>query len=300
MLGWFIGLGLVNWMFNKRLVIPAISGEIRTFLIVVAGVALMIGLLFRSYEMMAGRLRQREWAERELEIARSIQTRLLPPEHIEGDGFSVAARNLPAHYVAGDFYDIVRLDDGSVMIAVADVAGHGIGAGLTMASVKAVLPFLAPKGLAETMQSLNQRLARELGPREFVAFVCAVYQPQTGVLEIANAGCPDPYLLTRNGVETISCDGVRLPLGLRPELHYSTTTRRLDPGGRLLLLSDGIPEASRLEGQPLGYDALQQIVDALRNLPDRGTAWLDRLLREVQDRVGTNLTDDWTALLLER
>jgi sigma-B regulation protein RsbU (phosphoserine phosphatase) len=91
-----------------------------------------------------------------------------------------------------------------------------------------------------------------------------------------------------------------LPLGLRPELHYSTTTRRLDPGGRLLLLSDGIPEASRLEGQPLGYDALQQIVDALRNLPDRGTAWLDRLLREVQDRVGTNLTDDWTALLLER
>jgi len=65
-------------------------------------------------------------------------------------------------------------------------------------------------------------------------------------------------------------------------------------------LSDGIPEASIAEGQPLGYEALQQIVDALRSVPDRGSAWIDRLLQEVRRHAGSTLTDDWTALLLER
>ena len=86
---------------------------------------------------------------------------------------------------------------------------------------------------------------------------------ETGAVEVANAGCPDPYIVNGHGVEIVQCDGIRLPLGIRSDVDYSTTTRRLDPGSRLLLLSDGIPEASIAEGQPLGYEALQQIVDAL-------------------------------------
>ena len=70
------------------------------------------------------------------------EKRLLPPQRIEGQGFSIAARNFPAHMVAGDFYDVVKLDDGSVAVIVADVAGKGMGASLIMASVKAVLPFV--------------------------------------------------------------------------------------------------------------------------------------------------------------
>src|SRR5204862_108249 len=84
--------------------------------------------------------------ERELEMARSIQARLLPPPTMSGEGFSLEARNMAAHYVAGDFYDFIRLDDGSIVIVVADVAGKGMGASLTMASVKAVLPFVARGG----------------------------------------------------------------------------------------------------------------------------------------------------------
>ena len=269
-------------------------------MLLTAGIALVVGFLFRTFETMASRLRQREWAERELDIARSIQKRLLPPTTVDGDGFTVAARNLPAHYVAGDFYDVVRLDDGSVMVIVADVAGKGVAASLIMSSVKAVLPFVARGSVGETMRTLNRKLTEELGQREFVALVCARFHPSTGVLELANAGCPDPYIVTGSRVEAVVCDGDRLPLGVRADMNYSTTTRRLEPGGRLLMLSDGIPEASIGEGQLLGYDALQGMVDALRNVPDRGVAWLDRLFRDVRARVGESLEDDWTALLLER
>src|SRR5438128_1051667 len=80
---------------------------------------------------------------RELEMAREIQVRLLPAPRFEGAGFAVTARNLPASFVAGDFYDFVANDDGTVTIVVADVAGKGMGASLIMASVKAVLPFVA-------------------------------------------------------------------------------------------------------------------------------------------------------------
>jgi serine phosphatase RsbU (regulator of sigma subunit) len=298
--GWLVGVTLANVLFGGRPTIPTLIGPARTFMLVTAGIALLVGLLFRSFELMEQRLRQREWAERELEIARSIQMRLLPPGEVAGDGFLVNGRNLPAHYVAGDFYDIVRLDDGSVMLVLADVAGKGIGAGLIMSSVKAVLPFLARTGVAGTMKALNQKLTEELGPREFVALVCARYYPQSGMVEIANGGCPDPYLLGGDGAQAIICQGVRLPLGVRQDLEYSIVTRRVEPGGRLLFLSDGIPEAPTGNGHPLGYDALHQIVDGLSKAPDRGAAWLDLLLGEVTARVGTTLSDDWTALVLDR
>jgi serine phosphatase RsbU (regulator of sigma subunit) len=299
-LGYLVGVILANALLGGGVRIPTIRGPLRTIMLVSAGIALVVGFVFRSFEVLHERLRTREWAERELEIARSIQTRLLPPTEVDGDGFSVAARNLPAHYVAGDFYDIVRLDDGSVIVVVADVAGKGVAASLIMSSVKAVLPFIARGGVGEMMQTLNRKLVQELGDREFVALVCARFHPATGVVEVSNAGCPDPYILNGRGVEIVHCDGIRLPLGIRSDIDYSTTTRRLEPGSRLLLLSDGIPEASIVEGQPLGYEALQQIVDALRSVPDRGSAWIDRLLQEVRRRAGSTLTDDWTALLLER
>ena len=301
--GYFIGVILANALLGGggvRFRIPSFGAPLRTIMFLTAGIALVVGFLFRTFATMSSRLQQREWAERELDIARAIQKRLLPPTTVDGDGFTVAARNLPAHYVAGDFYDVVRLDDGSVMVIVADVAGKGVAASLIMSSVKAVLPFVARGSVGETMRTLNRKLTQELGQREFVALVCARFHPSTGLLEVANAGCPDPYIVSGSRVEAIVCDGDRLPLGVRADINYTTTTRRLEPGSRLLMVSDGIPEASTGDGQPLGYDAFQQMVDALRNAPDRGVTWLDRLLNDVRARVGETLEDDWTALLLER
>jgi sigma-B regulation protein RsbU (phosphoserine phosphatase) len=200
--------------------------------------------------------------------------------------------------VAGDFYDFVHNDDGSVTIVVADVAGKGMGASLIMASVKAVLPFVARETVAEAMRLLNRKLVAELGKREFVALVYARYEPAAQSIEIANAGCPDPYLVRGGTAEPIVVPGARLPLGLRDNLRYDATTLHLASGDRVLFLSDGIPEAPLPNGDPLGYEETARLIAATADAP-HGEAWLEALLESVRARVEERLADDWTAVVLE-
>ena len=128
--GWYLGslaterlLGFLPW--------PQVGvGPMLVF----GGVAVVVGLLFEAYgrlrvrlELSVAELKEREFAEKELETARAIQRRLLPPDTAQGDGYRLAAVNLPARVVAGDFYDFFRLPDGAVGIAVGDVSGKGMG-----------------------------------------------------------------------------------------------------------------------------------------------------------------------------
>ncbi len=270
---------------------------------VLAATASYLYLAFEaSYEAERQTLearRREELAARELELARSLQSRLLPPTAHDGEGFRLAARNLAARFVAGDFYDYFRLADGSLRIAVADVAGKGIAASLITATVKAVLPLIAAdRSVVEALSELNRKLAAELGEREFVALALAAFDPASGRLEVANAGLPDAYLLRGDGsVETIEVPQPRLPLGIRSEVGYGSVELELAPGERVLLLSDGLPEAPVAPDEPLGYEALERFLDHAD--PDPG-GWLDRLLERVREETLGELEDDWTVLLLER
>ena len=281
-------------------------GDLRFSLVISGGVSIFIGVLFYTFNMLGRRLeasvariKEQEFAEKELELARSIQSRLLPPEEISGDGYRVAARNVAARFVAGDFYDVFRLSDGSLGLAVADVSGKGMGASLIMASVKAVLPLIAEgRGAAATLTELNRRLSLELGPREFVAMSYARFDPVRRDLEIANAGLPDPYILARGAApRALSVPGARLPLGARRQVEYEALSVRLDSGSRLLLLTDGLPEAPTSSGDPLGYGALAAILSRLDGASPNDM--LDRLFESVRLATRPSLEDDWTALLLE-
>ena len=240
-----------------------------------------------------------ELGRRELEMARDVQRRLLPPSEVDGPGWEVAARCLPARVVAGDFYDVLRHPDGSVDVVVADVAGKGFAASLIMASVKAMLPFVTSEGgVAEALVHLNRRLALELGPREFVVLALARYRPSEGLVELANAGAPDPYLMVpTKPPQPLSVPGPRLPLGVREEVAYASRTVKIEADNRLLLLTDGLPEARDSAGEPLGYGALESMLgqEAATGPP---SSWLSGLFDRVQQRTGRVPEDDWTAAML--
>jgi sigma-B regulation protein RsbU (phosphoserine phosphatase) len=274
---------------------------LRAYVPVAGAIGVLVGLLFYTFGLLqqrllksVERLKEAEFAEKELELARAIQQRILPPGEISADGYHIVARNLPARFVAGDFYDVFNLPDGGVVVVVADVAGKGIGASLIMATVKATLPFLAAgRPVEETLSEASRRLAPRLGKREFVALVLARYEPDTGAFTLANAGLPDPYVVRADGsVSSIVVPGARFPLGVRADIVYSATSGALEKGDRLLLISDGLPEAPVPGGDPLGYERLEKLV--------AGAASLDGLIAAVRAATEPTLADDWTALVLER
>jgi serine phosphatase RsbU (regulator of sigma subunit) len=310
--GVFFFAGALAWLVVQALLAVLGMARFPTWNQVATGIALsgLLAILFGSgfylYEAMrqrmlesASRLKEAEFAEKELALARSIQERLLPPTELSGKGYRIAARHLPARFVAGDFFDLFSLPGGALGLVVADVAGKGVGASLVMASVKAVLPLLsAGRTVEETLAALNEKLCDELERRQFVALAYAQYEPSSGELLLANAGLPDPYLLRPTAEpEPLSVAGPRMPLGLRRDQTYLTTRVSLSPGEGLLLFSDGLPEAPEPGGEPLGYEALVELLPPLESEPG---AWLDELFARVRQGTASELADDWTALLLER
>jgi sigma-B regulation protein RsbU (phosphoserine phosphatase) len=194
---------------------------------------------------------------------------------------------------------VLRHDDGAVDIVVADVAGKGFAASLIMASVKAMLPFVtADARVAEALAELNRRLAAELGRGEFVALTLARYRPAERLVQLANAGAPDPYLMrTGRPPEPLSVPGPRLPLGVRAEVAYSSRSVAMEFDDRLLLLTDGLPEARDSAGEPLGYEALETML-AEDMPPGSPTSWLTGLFDRVQRTTGRVPEDDWTTAML--
>jgi hypothetical protein len=237
------------------------------------------------------RLKEHEFAEKELGIAREMQQRLLPPQQIERDGFRVTARTHAAHIVGGDFYDVLRLSDDQTAIIAADVSGKGIAASLIMASCKAMIPFLAANGsAAEVMRELNARLCEQLQRREFVAMVLVRFDSASGDMEIVNAGMPDP-LIVGHGARPVVCSGERLPLGAMRATRYESTRVALSNGERLLLFSDGLSEAT-VDGAPIGYERVEDIAAHAENV--------DALIESVRAIPSLQIEDDVTVVELQR
>jgi hypothetical protein len=304
--GFLVGQTTGRFLFlGARLELPELNGGLAIAFGASAALAVFVGLPVSAYEVMKRRLadsieklKEAEYAEKELALARTIQLRLLPPATLEGPGFAVAARCIPARHVGGDFFDVFHLEDGTLGLAVADVAGKGMGAALIMATAKAVVPLLATPGApGPTLAALNQKLRRELGRREFVALAFGIYDPASGELRISNAGLPDPYLLRRGEVpRPLPCPGPRMPLGLKEGLVYEELRVTLSPGDRVVFLSDGLPEAPVRGGEPLGYGRSRRSSTGGRRPAGRRREPPSSPSR----RGGGGGPDDATVLLLER
>jgi len=241
--------------------------------------------------------------KRDLEIAREIQTWLVPSQPPVVAGADIAFASRPQNSVAGDYYDAFyptanAEENGKLMLVIADVAGKSIPAALLMATLQASLRTIAGEGvsLADLVVRLNRYAsAHSLDGRRFTTAVLAEYEPAMRRLVYVNAGHNPPILRRANGdTEKLEVGG--LPLGIEGGASYDIATIGLSTGDALIFYTDGVVEAFDEKAQEFGND---RWIGAIRALPDwNAQESLQFLMKRVDDFVGlTRQSDDITCLV---
>ena len=248
---------------------------------------------------------QREALERELEVAREIQERLLPHVMPAVPGFEISGTSLPSQQVGGDYFDFLDLEDGRLGIAIADVSGKGIPAALLMANLQAILRGQAEErgDVSAILARVNNYLVRSTDTHMFATFFYGVLDRAAGRFLSSNAGHNPPLLLRADGrLERLAAGG--LILGFLANQAYVQETTDLAPGDVVVLFTDGITEASS-PGAPdrpdrfFGEERLIEVVraNAARTAGEIQTAILNAVAGHT---AGAPQGDDITLVVCKR
>src|SRR6266478_555469 len=207
--------------------------------------------------------------KRDLQIAREIQTWLLPNEPPAIPGAEIAFETRPANTVAGDYYDVFArpgptLEQNRVLLAVADVAGKSIPAAMLMATFQASLRTLSvtQSSLPELVASINRyACTNSQGGLRFTTAFLAELDPATRTLTYINAGHNQPMLCRKSGtLERLDAGG--LPIGIQAEAPYQSASVVLASGDWLVIFTDGVVEAINTRGDEYGEPRLLAAVAA--------------------------------------
>jgi hypothetical protein len=188
----------------------------------------------------------------ELHAASTVQQLLLQSASRPTPGFQVESVYLPASEVGGDFFFVSSAPDGSLIAIVGDVSGKGLTAAMRVAMILGALRRETSHDPGEVLFGLNNALIAQ-GQLGFTT-ACCIRISLSGEYILSNAGHIAPYLSGRE-IETPSA----LPLGLMPDQTYDVTRGRLNSGERLVLLSDGVPEARSHTGELYGFERLSSL-----------------------------------------
>ncbi len=236
----------------------------------------------------------------DLEIAREIQQAMLPRTAYQAGGLDAFGMTRPANTVGGDFYDIIALPDGRVLLALGDVAGKGSPAALLMALLLAMMRTLVDEGLegSALLARLNAQIVKHAPASRFITLFVAVLHPVTGALVYVNAGQNPPLLRRACGSYERLRDG-GIALGMFEFATYTTGQVTLDAGDVLVMYSDGITEAENPEGEAFDEAGLERIVNSRGWSSARELGWAT--FEAVEQHVdGKRLLDDLTVLVARR
>jgi serine phosphatase RsbU (regulator of sigma subunit) len=258
---------------------------------------------FAARKLETTRLREESLAkaqlDQELRTAYTIQSRLLPAELPQIDGYAFAATSKPCRTVSGDYYDVVVRPDGRIYFIMADVSGKGITAALVMASVATAFNIFTRTDPtpADLVREMNVTLAPKTAPTKFVTLVAGVLDPKTGLIDYTNAGHVAPLVVGKDGVQQLT--STDMVVGLFTTAQYRNQQLTLHPGDSLVLFTDGVTEAENDTEDQLGLESIATLLSTLHGTaPSTLLATIDA---HVQTFAGTAPpADDVTMLALTR
>ncbi|HEY6377215.1 MAG TPA: SpoIIE family protein phosphatase, partial [Edaphobacter sp.] len=239
--------------------------------------------------------------ERDLEMARKVQLRLLPSRPPKLERAELASKFLAARSIGGDLYDFLDYGPGRTAIAVGDVSGKAAPAALYAALVSGILRSLAPQHLspAALLAALNDQLQERKLDAQYVTMLIAVWDDSNQTLQIANAGSVQPLFVSMRGsgpeVKTIQAEG--FPLGLFPNAEYEEFTLSTRPGDFIVFFSDGIVDAVNATGEMFGDTRLNAVLQGQSHATAAAT--VEAILNAVTDfQSGVDHFDDETVVVL--
>ena len=250
---------------------------------------------------LTDRVVEQEKLRRDLALAAEVQKRLLPRQSLETEVASLAAVNIPARSVGGDYYDFLDLCSHRTGIALADVAGKGIAAALIMSVVQASLRVLSSQqdiALPDLAAKMNHFLYRSTGPNSYATFFCAQIDEQNREFRYVNAGHNNPYLLRAadGRIEELSTGGTII--GMFPKAAYQEGAVELRTGDVFMVFTDGVTEALNPQEEEFGEERLKQLLRdvACRPVEEMAAGILQNLKDWIQD---APQYDDLTFVLMK-
>lgn len=296
----FRGIGVIRVAtlpFGMRVGTPGPLFENGTFALLTAFILMNLLVLLEVADRLS--------LKNDLEIAREIQQAMLPAGLYTAPGIETVGLSRPANTVGGDFYDVIRLDDGRVVVAVGDVAGKGSPAALLMALLLAMMRTLVDEQLepAALVTRLNVQVSRHAPGTRFITLFYAVFDPMRGTLTYVSAGHTPPLLLregpggAEGACERLSDGGIAL--GMFEHSTYTAGQVTIQPNELVAIYSDGITEAEDPNGRPFDEAGLEAALRANRD--QDVTAIGSAVVRAVERHTdNTKFADDLTILLLRR
>ncbi|HEX6821351.1 MAG TPA: GAF domain-containing protein [Candidatus Sulfotelmatobacter sp.] len=241
--------------------------------------------------------RQERRLERDLSLARELQSRLLPQTNPKLAHLDVAAKFVPARTIGGDLYDFIPYSMSRLGIVIGDVSGKGAPAAIYAALVSGIIRSHAPIEPApgEMLSAVNLSLAERRIEAQFVSIIYAVWDDAQRILTVSNSGLPRPIFVHDGNNQVIEATG--LPLGLFDEAEYDEFQFRMKPGDMFVFFSDGILDARNSIGELFGRGRTERVV---AGCADKSAACVvDSIFKAVTEHsAGVEAFDDQTVVAI--
>ncbi len=260
----------------------------------------IIGSRLLSYRLLEER-QEKQVMDAELRRAASIQENLLTRVYPEIPGYRLNALQEQSRAVGGDLYDVALLPDGKIIFLVADVSGKGMGAALLMSNILAAFRILYAQhefDLCRAVVQISNQMVKYSAPENFATLFIAVLDPQTDEICFINAGHNPPVVIRADGSHAhMEASGIMI--GALPFDAWQQETLTLEPGESIVIFTDGVTEAERVDGEQFGEERLEDVLTESRTLD------AEELCEKIMDAIkvfveGAPQSDDITMLILQR